>query len=40
MYCNKDMSRGNISIKLDGIMKLEFENEKIKSTYYLVSKEI
>jgi hypothetical protein len=40
MYCNKDMNKGTISIKLDGIMKLEFENEKIKSTYYLVSKEI
>ena len=40
MYCNKDMANGYISINLDGIMKLEFENENIKSTYYLVSKEI
>jgi hypothetical protein len=40
MYCNKDMANGYISINLDGIMKLEFENENVKSTYYLVSKEI
>lgn len=40
MYCNKDMPQGKISISLDGIMRLEFENEKIKSSYYLVSKEI
>lgn len=40
MYCNKDMAGGSISINLEGIMKLEFENENIKSTYYLVSKEI
>jgi hypothetical protein len=40
MYCNKDMAGGSISINLEGIMKLEFENENLKSTYYLVSKEI
>jgi len=40
MYCNKDMAGGNISINLEGIMKLEFENDSVKSTYYLVSKEI
>ena len=40
MYCNKDMANGHISINLDGIMKLEFENENLKSTYYLISKEI
>jgi len=40
MYCNKDMARGTISINLEGIMKLEFENDSLKSTYYVVSKEI
>jgi hypothetical protein len=40
MYCNKDMVYGTIHINLDGIMKLEFENDEVKSTYYLVSKEI
>jgi hypothetical protein len=40
MYCNKDMVHGTIRINLDGIMKLEFENDEVKSTYYLVSKEI
>jgi len=40
MYCNKDMAGGSISINLEGIMKLEFENENVKSIYYLVSKEI
>lgn len=40
MYANKEMPSGNISINLDGIMKLEFQNKNLKSTYYLVSKEI
>ena len=40
MYCNKDMVGGSISINLEGIMKLEFENDSVKSIYYLVSKEI
>jgi hypothetical protein len=40
MYCNKDMAGGTISINLEGIMELTFENENLKSTYYLVSKEI
>jgi hypothetical protein len=40
MYCNKDMAHGTISINLEGIMRLEFENENLKSTYYLISKEI
>lgn len=39
MYCNKDMASGKMSIDLEGIMKLEFENDNLKSTYYLVSKE-
>ncbi len=28
------------NINLEGIMKLEFENDSLKSTYYVVSKEI
>lgn len=40
MSCNKDMLSGKISISLDGLMRLEFEGKDIKSTYYLVSKEI
>jgi flagellar hook protein FlgE len=40
MYCNKDMAGGTIKINLDGIMELAFENENIKSIYYVVSKEI
>ena len=31
MYCNKDMVKGHIAINLDGLMKLEFENENLKS---------
>jgi hypothetical protein len=40
MYCNKDMASGHIAINLDGLMKLEFENDTLKSTYYLVANEI
>jgi len=29
-----------MSINLEGLMKLEFETEKIKSTYYIVKKDI
>lgn len=42
MYCNKDMASGKMSLcfREDAEhMKLEFENEKIKSTYILVAKE-
>ena len=39
MYCNKDMVSGTMSIDLDGIMKLEFIGDNLKSFYYLVSKE-
>lgn len=39
MYCNKDMPSGKMSISLEGIMCLEFENDFIKSTYYLVENE-
>jgi hypothetical protein len=40
MYCNRDMVLGKISINLDGLMKLEFEGKDLKSTYYLVAKEV
>ena len=39
MYANKDMPQGKMSISSEGLMKLEFEDEKIKSTYYIVAKE-
>ncbi len=39
MYANKDMSYGRMSVSAEGLMKLEFEDEKIKSTYYTVAKE-
>lgn len=40
MYCNKDVAGGKMSINLDGIMKLEFDNGNLKSEYYIVQKEI
>jgi len=42
MYCNKDMTSGKMSLCIQEEaehVKLEFENDKLKSTYYLVSKE-
>lgn len=39
MYANKDMPRGKMSISSEGLMKLEFEDEKIKNTYFIVDKE-
>ena len=39
MYANKDMAYGRMSVSAEGLMKLEFEDEKIKSTYYTVAKE-
>ena len=39
MYCNKDMTSGKMSIDLEGIMKIEFESDNIKSVYYVVAKE-
>jgi hypothetical protein len=39
MSCNKDIPSGFIGINLDGVMKLSFDNGKIKSKYYLVSKD-
>ena len=40
MYCNKDVPTGTMEINLDGIMKLSFDNDKVKSEYYIVAKEI
>jgi hypothetical protein len=40
LYCNKDMVSGTLSINLEGLIKLEFQNGIISSTYYLVQKEI
>jgi hypothetical protein len=39
MYANKNMPQGRMSVSAEGLMKLEFEDEKIKSTYYTVAKE-
>jgi hypothetical protein len=36
---NKDASKGKIYITLEGLMKLEFYKENLKSVYYLVAKE-
>jgi hypothetical protein len=40
MYCNKDVPTGVMGINLDGVMKLSFDSEKIKSEYYIVAKEL
>lgn len=37
---NKDSNSAKLCINLEGLMKLEFETESTKSTYYIVSKEI
>lgn len=37
-YCNKDVAEGTIYIGTKGLMKLCFEQDNIKSTYWLVSK--
>ena len=37
---NKDADNAKLCINLEGLMKLEFETESTKSTYYIVSKEI
>ena len=39
MYCNKDVVGGKMSINLDGVMKLEFDNGNLKSEYYIIQKE-
>jgi phenylalanine-4-hydroxylase len=33
------MASGKMSIDLEGVMKLEFENENIQSVYYVIAKE-
>jgi hypothetical protein len=40
MNANKEISRGKLYISLDGLMKLEFENDSIKSVYFLVQNEL
>jgi hypothetical protein len=40
MYCNKDVSSGRMSINLEGIMRLSFESENLKSEYFVVAKEL
>jgi len=39
MNANKEISRGKLYISLSGIIKLEFENNDIKSTYFLIQNE-
>jgi hypothetical protein len=36
---NKDADYGKICITTEGLMKLEFYKENLKSVYYLVAKE-
>jgi len=40
LVVNKDAEKAKMSINLEGLMKLEFETTNIKSTYYIVQKEI
>jgi hypothetical protein len=37
---NKEATKSKMSINLEGLMKLEFETDTIKSVYYLVKKDI
>jgi hypothetical protein len=37
---NKDADESKLYINLDGLMKLEFTSENIKSTYYIVQKDV
>jgi hypothetical protein len=37
---NKDANEAKLYINLDGLMKLEFTTENIKSTYYIVQKDV
>ena len=39
MNANKEVSRGKLFLSLNGLIKLEFENNDIKSTYFLVQNE-
>jgi hypothetical protein len=40
LSANKDFTTAKISINLEGLMKLEFEEDDTKSTYYIVKKDI
>ena len=37
---NKDADESKLYVNLDGLMKLEFTTENIKSTYYIVQKDV
>jgi hypothetical protein len=37
---NKEATKAKMSINLEGLMKLEFETDNIKSIYYIVKKDI
>lgn len=39
MNANREISRGKLFLSLSGLMKLEFENNGIKSTYFLIQNE-
>jgi hypothetical protein len=39
MNANKEVSRGKLFLSLSGLIKLEFENNDVKSTYFLVQNE-
>lgn len=39
MYCNKDVVYCKMSINLDGIMRLTFDNGNLQSEYFIVAKE-
>ena len=40
MYCNKDVVYCKMSINLDGVMRLAFDNKNLQSEYFIVAKEI
>ena len=39
LYCNREFKNAKINLSLEGLMKIEFEDENIKSTYFIVQKE-
>lgn len=40
MNANKEISRAKIYLSLEGLMKIEFESNDIKSTYFLIQNEV
>ena len=40
MYYNKDVVYCKMSINLDGVMRLAFDNKNLQSEYFIVAKEI